>query len=223
MTALMTSAAPIRDEHSVLLWQTCAYAEDLRDAAESGRRLAPAYDAMLDFLHYRLLPYLTNEERQVPAARLRDDHLLRLLVADHDRLRADVDNIESSRTRRLLTLAGDALVARLDRHVRREESWLTDPAGDPTRAELQDWALPLLFGDVIDLDALPPDHHDALVRQRLAWMRPEDTVWLESAHDLHPLWRQLHACDHHGHAWVYEAEGPPRWRARITRRSADDC
>lgn len=223
MPVTMTSTAPISDEHSVLLWQTCAYTDDLRDAAGSGRRLTPAYDAMLEFLHYRLLPYLTNEERQIPAARLRDGHLLRLLVVDHDRLRADVDNIESSRTRRLLALAGDALVDRLDRHLRREESWLTDPAGDPTQAALQDWALPLLIGDVIDLDALPPDHRDALVRQRLAWMRPDDTVWLESAHDLHSAWCYEHASDPNGHVWVYEAEGPPNWRARITRRAADDC
>jgi uncharacterized protein (DUF2249 family) len=222
MAEAMSSAAEISDEHSVLLWQTCAYVDGLRDAARSGGRLTPAYDAMLEFLHYRLLPYLNNEERQIPATRLRDDHLLRLLVADHERLRADVDNIESSRTKRLLALAGDALVEHLERHVRREESWLTDPSGDPTRAEPQDWALPLLFSDSIDLDALPREDRDDLVRQRLAWMRPGDSVWLESAHDLHSLWCQQHDRDHNAHVWVYEADGPSTWRVRITRRSAED-
>ena len=222
MTTCLAAAPPISDEHSVLLWQTCAYADDLTDAARTGGRLTPAHDAMLEFLHYRLLPYLTNEERQLAPDRLRDDHLLRLLTTDHERLRADVDNIESSRTRRLLTLAASTLVDRLDRHVRREESWLADPLGDPQQADLADWALPLLFGDVIDLDALPSEYREALVRQRLAWLRPGETVRLQAASDLHSLWRRQHASDHNAHIWVYEEDGPTRWQARITRRD-DDC
>lgn len=217
-----TFASPISDEHSVLLWQTCAYADDLSAAIGSGRPMAPAYDGMLEFLHYRLLPYLANEERQIPAARLRDGHFLRLLVSDHERLRADVENIESSRTKRLVSLAAGVLVSRLDRHVRREESWLSDPVGDPTQAELENWALPLLFGDVVDLDALPSSYREALVRQRLSWMRGGDTVRLESTHDLHPLWWRQHVLDRDSHIWVYEVDGPSRWRARITRRGCDD-
>ena len=223
MTVSVASAAPISDEHSVLLWQTCAYADDLGDAARAGRRLTPAHDAMLEFLHYRLLPYLTNEERQLAPQRLRDDHLLQLLASDHERLRADVDNIESSRTRRLLALAAEALVDRLGRHVRREESWLADPLGDPQQADMQDWALPLLFSDVIDLDALPSEHREALIRQRLGWLRPGETVRLHAGSDLHPLWRRQHACHGNAHIWVYEEDGPSRWQARITRRPADDC
>ncbi|HET6818879.1 MAG TPA: hypothetical protein VFH66_16745 [Mycobacteriales bacterium] len=223
MTPALAPTAPISDEHSVLLWQTCAYAEDLGDAARFRRRLTPAYDAMLEFLHYRLLPYLNNEERQLPAARLRDDHLLQVLIADHERLRADVDNIEGSRTRRLIAMATGALVERLERHVRREESWLTDPVGDTTQADLQDWSLPLLFSDVVDLDALPAEHRDALVRQRLAWMRPGDDVRLEASTDLHPLWRRQCASDHNAQVWVYEEDGPTRWRARVTRRDIEDC
>lgn len=222
MTASLAPAAPISDEHSVLLWQTCAYAEDLNDAARTGVRLTPAHDAMLEFLHYRLLPYLTNEERQLAPDQLRDDHLLRLLATDHERLRADVENIESSRTRRLLALAAAALVDRLDRHVRREESWLADPFGAPQQSDLQDWALPLLFSDVIDLDALPFEHREALVRQRLARLRPGESVRLQAGSDLHPLWRWLHAVDHNAHSWVYEEDGPGRWQARITRRADND-
>ena len=223
MTASLASAVPISDEHSVLLWQTCAYADDLNDAVRTGRRLTPAHDTMLEFLHYRLLPYLTNEERQLAPGRFRDEHLLPLLVTDHERLRADVDNLESSRTRRLLALSASALVDRLDRHARREESWLADPLGDPKQADSQDWALPLLFTDVVDLDALPPEHRVALVRQRLAWLRPAETVRLRAASDPHPLWRQQHACDRHARSWVYEKDGPTEWQVRITRRTDDDC
>jgi uncharacterized protein (DUF2249 family) len=211
--------APVDDEHSVLLWQTCAYADDLSDAARSGRRLTPAYDAMLEFLHYRLLPYLRDEERDLPPARLRDDHMLQLLLTDHDRLRADVDNIESSRTRRVLTLATDAFVDRLDRHVRREDAWIR-PA-DTAVPDIESWALPLLLDDQIDVDALPSQHRTTLLRRRLTWLRCGETVHLDSGSDLHPIWRALHAAGHATYAWVYEEDGPTRWRARITRRCAE--
>ena len=129
MTTL-THVAPVSqlaDEHSVLLWQTCAFAEDLSESARSRQRLSPAFDAMLEFLHHRLLPYLDDEERELSPAGLRDEHMARLLLADHDRLRLDVANVESSRTRQLLALSSDALVDRLERHVRREERWIAGP------------------------------------------------------------------------------------------------
>lgn len=152
-------AGSLVDEHSVLLWQTCAYAEDLIDAARSKQRMTPAYDAMLQFLHYGLLPYLSREEQQLPPSELRDEHMIPLLLADHERLRDDVDNVELSRTRRLLTLATGALVDRLDRHVRREESWVTNAStGVVADADLNDWALPLLLSHDIDLVALPAGH-----------------------------------------------------------------
>ena len=208
--------APVDDEHSVLLWQTCAYADDLGDAARSGRRLTAAYDAMLEFLHYRLLPYLRDEERNLPPARLRDEHMMRLLLSDHNRLRADVDNIESSRTRRVLTLATEAFVDRLDRHVRREEAWIR-PA-DTAAPDVESWALPLLLDDEIDVDALPKDHRTTLLCRRLMWLRPGETVRLDSRSDLHPVWRAVRVPDHDAYGWVYEEDGPTRWRARITRR-----
>ena len=40
-----------------------------------GERLTPAYDALLTFLHYRLLPYLAEEERELTGGRLRDHHM----------------------------------------------------------------------------------------------------------------------------------------------------
>ncbi|HET7311169.1 MAG TPA: DUF2249 domain-containing protein [Mycobacteriales bacterium] len=211
--------APVDDEHSVLLWQTCAYADDLVDAVRSGQGLTPAYDAMLEFLHYRLLPYLRDEERNLPPARLRDDHMMQLLLSDHDRLRADVDNIESSRTRRVLTLATDAFVDRLDRHVRREEAWIR-PA-DTAAPDMESWALPLLLDDQIDVDALPSEHRSTLVRRRLMWLRSGETLRLDSGSDLHSVWQALRASDHDAYTWVYEEDGPTRWRARLTRRGVE--
>lgn len=121
-------AGVLVDAHSVLLWQTCAYAEDLTVAARSRQPFIVERDAMLAFLHERLLPYLRREERQLPPTSLRDRHMTRLLLADHERLRADVANVAGSRTRVLLAVAVDELVDRLDRHLRREESWVTDPS-----------------------------------------------------------------------------------------------
>lgn len=125
-TPVLGCAPPIRDEHSALLWQACAYADDLTEAARAGRSLISAYDAMLAFLHHRLLPYLADEERRLSPACLRDKRMTRLLLDDHERLRADIDNIEGCRTRSLVALTAETLVARLDHHVRREETWLAD-------------------------------------------------------------------------------------------------
>jgi hypothetical protein len=141
----------LSDEHSVLLWQTCAYAADLIEAARAGRPLNTARDAMLEFAHYGLLPYLREEERRLPPHRLRDDHLTKVLLDDHARIRSGVDNIEAGRSRQLLVLAADALVGRLDRHVRREESWVWhegDVVGD--RAFTARLA-PLLLREKIDV------------------------------------------------------------------------
>jgi uncharacterized protein (DUF2249 family) len=219
----LTTAEPtggLVDDHTVLLWQTCAYADDLSDAAQSGQRLTPAYDAMLEFLHYRLLPYLRDEERELPPAKLRDEHMTGLLLADHDRLRADVDNVECSRTRRLLTLSADALVDRLDHHVRREELWVADPTSGAARSTANDaWAVPLLLTDDIDLDAIPAEHGSGLVLRRLQRMRSGETVRLRASYDLHGLWRRHHAGSPDTHSWVYESDGPSEWIARITRRA----
>jgi len=215
--------AAITDEHSVLLWQTCAYVENLTSAVQAKQRVTPAYDAMLQFLHYGLLPYLSKEERQFPPSRLRDRHLHRLLLTDHERLRDDVDNIERIRTRRLLSLASDALVNRLDRHIRREESWIRDPhSGAVTDAELDDWALPLLLSDDIVLDVLPVEDRDTLVLHRLQQMRGGESLHLHASYNLHPLWRQLHRCSPESHVWVYEQDGPEQWTARVARRDPED-
>lgn len=226
MTATVTATRPDRatlaDEHDVLLWQTCSYADELIDAVESGRPAAGAHDAMLEFAHYRLLPYLAAEERRLPAERLRDDHFSQLLLDDHARIRYGVDNVEAGRTRQLLALAADGLVERLDRHIRREQTWVTRDAAIPDDPESASWALPLVLADEIDLDALPAEFREQLVLQRLGWMRCGETLRLDASYDLHPLWLRDHRRDPHGHAWVYEQDGPSHWRARITRRTEHD-
>jgi hypothetical protein len=81
--AATTLTAPHRtltDTHSVLLWQTCAYADELIDTAQSRRPLTPAINTMFDFLHYRLLLYLGAAERQLPGERL-----TQVLLTDHNR------------------------------------------------------------------------------------------------------------------------------------------
>lgn len=116
----------LADDHTVLVWQTCAFAEEVREAARSGQRVTPPLDALLEFLQYRLLPYLREEERHLAPGGPGGEQLARLQLVDHDRLRAAAAELESSRTRQLLVAACDALVDGLDRHVRREERWLVD-------------------------------------------------------------------------------------------------
>jgi hypothetical protein len=138
-TATRADVSTMSVDHSILLWQTCAYADDVIDAARAGRSVTRAHDAILYFAHHRLLPYLAEEERCLSATPLRDNHLSRLLYDDHQRIRDGVDNLEACRTRELLALAADGLVERLDRHLRREEAWVVhDPEGSaaPTAERL---------------------------------------------------------------------------------------
>jgi uncharacterized protein (DUF2249 family) len=207
----------VTDEHSVLLWQTCAYADDLVAAATSHGPLGTQYDAMLEFLHYRLLPYLGAEERALPPT----DPDAVVLVEDHNRIRADIDALDSARTRRALAGASTALVRRLDQHVQREDGWAGPVTAPASGAAPAAWALPLLLGDEIDLADLPPDSREALVLARLRRMRLGEAVLLRADHDLHPLWRRLHAVAPGDHGWAYEVAGPSRWAAEVTRRDLD--
>lgn len=212
------------DDHSVLLWQACAYADDVAEAAGSGADFAPAVRAMLTFLHYRLLPYLVAEESRLGPAQLRDERMADLLMTDHQRLRADVENLESSRTRSLVGLAAAALVNRLDRHLRREESWVDDAcAGSGNGVDVDDWELLLRLSHAIDLDSLPPGCRDDLVLRRLQAMRCGETLRLHATRNLHDLWRRHQAVDPGSHAWVYEQDGPTRWDVRVTRRDPGAC
>jgi uncharacterized protein (DUF2249 family) len=223
-TSAPTPLSPLVDEHSVLLWQACAYADEVAEAAQSGQELVPALHGMLAFLHYRLLPYLVAEESRLRPTRLRDTHMTDLLVMDHQRLRADVENLEAIRSRDLAGLAAQALVDRLDRHVQREESWVADAtAGAAGRVDIEDWQLLLRMSDDIEVDSLPPDWREDLVLRRLQAMRAGEALSLRSSHDLHALWQRNYAIGRNSHAWVYQQEGPRRWDVRITRHDSEEC
>jgi uncharacterized protein (DUF2249 family) len=147
-----------------------------------------------------------------------------LLISDHQRLRADVENLESSRTRSLTGIAAAALVTRLDRHVRREECWVEDAcSGAKSGVDVEDWDLLMRLSDVIDVDSLPAVCRDDLVLRRLLAMRCGETLRLHATRNLHDLWRRQQAVDPGSHAWVYGQDGPTRWDVRITRRDRGAC
>jgi len=215
-------AAPLVDEHSILLWQACAYADEVTDAAGSAQAFAPARYGMLTFLHYRLLPYLATEESRLRPTQLRDTHMADLLVMDHQRIRADVENVESSRSRDLASLAAQALVARLARHIQREQIWVADAtAGAVGRVDTEDWELLLRMSDDIDVDSLPTNWRQDLLLRRLQAMHRGETLSLHASRNLHDLWQRQYAVDRDSHGWVYEQDGPRRWDVRITRRDSE--
>jgi uncharacterized protein (DUF2249 family) len=222
---LADTDARLTDEHSVLLWQTCAYADDLVDNIHSDGLLITSLETTLQFLHYGLLPYLRTEERQLAGAELGDAHLERLLVSEHDGIRAAVDSIGTSRTRQALSVATKSLIDRLDRHVQREDACVMESVGIVRSAtayrEAHDWALPLMLSDHVDLDALPSGNRDTLVLERLQQMRPGDVLRLHADHDMHPLWCRHHSREPGRDAWVYEQDGPHEWTVRVTRREPD--
>jgi len=218
------SPAPLADEHSVLLWQVCAHVDELTEAVGSEEDFAPSLHAMLTFLHYRLLPYLIAEESRLQPAQLRDEHMAELLVTDHRRLRSGVESLESSRTRGLAGIAAAALANQLDRHLRREESWVVDAsAGAEGGVDVDDWEVLLRFSDVVDVDSLPSKFRDDLLLRRLQAMRCGETLRLQATRSLHDLWRRHQAVDPASHAWVYEQDGPTRWDVRVTRRHTGAC
>lgn len=244
-TAATDSA--LRDEHSVLLWETCAYSDELIQAVDAGVGLDAASGALLEFLHYRLLPYLCAEERRLCDSGLRDEAFADLLVADHDRIRHYVDTLAASRTSRLRAMSTRVLVECLDRHVQREQSWVldsdmaADPEDGPTltsgrpiatdagavvtpvaAAPVHGWALPLLLTDHVDLEALPRDIAEVLVLQKIQRLRRAEVFWLHANHDLHCLWVRQQAHDPGRHSWVYEQEGPREWVVRIGRRDGEE-
>lgn len=241
------AAIALSDEHSILLWETCAYSDELIEAADSGAGLDAACRALLEFLHYRLLPYLCAEEQRLCDSGLRDGALAHVLVTDHDRIRAHVDTLAASRTPRLRVISSRALVACLDRHVQREQRWVLDRdmaagteegtavvAGRATAtdagavvtpvaaAPVPGWALPLLLTDHVDLDALPREISEDLVLQKIQRMRCAEVFWLHASHDLHCLWMRQQTLDRGRHSWVYEQEGPQDWVVRIARRDGEE-
>jgi uncharacterized protein (DUF2249 family) len=178
---------------------------------------------------------------------LRDGALADLLVADHDRIRAYVDTLATSRTARLRVISTRALVECLDRHVQREQSWVINgemsvnaedgvaATGDQasaldagavvtpvTAAPVPGWALPLVVTDHVDLDVLPEEIAEELVLEKIQRMRCTEVFWLHASHDLHCLWLRQQSADPGRHSWVYEQEGPREWIVRIGRRDDED-
>jgi hypothetical protein len=117
-----TPAGGLSDEQSVVLWQTCAYAGTVVDAARAGER---SEAARRDLIHFLRCGPLT----------------------EYAGIRGGIEAIEASRGPRRTRLAVEAVVADLERRIRRE------PAGAVDVAER--WALPLLLRDDIELASLP--------------------------------------------------------------------
>ncbi len=216
------SSCRLDDEQSVLLWQACAYAQDLIDAIASNHDADAARRALLMFVHSYLLPYLHFEEWAFFDRTTPDARLSRLQLLDHDRIRLAADTIEVTVSRTQLVLAVQSLVDCLGRHIGREQEWMSD-SDLPDRVPIPDaarWTPPLL-GDRIDLDWLSADERDLLVLDRLQRMRPGAVVRLRASADLHGLWCRHHARSPGTHMWVYEQTGPRDWLVRVTRRGGD--
>jgi uncharacterized protein (DUF2249 family) len=178
----------LRDDDSVVLWQTCAYAAAVVDTAQAGHPVETRRRDLVRFL------------REGP-------------LAEYAGIRSGIEAIEASRGSVGTRLAVEALVADLERRMRHGRTGTAEPVDAAER-----WALPLLLSDDIDLASLPSAGRERLLLTRLQRMRRADVVRLHADHDLHPLWRALHTRTRGDHGWVYEQAGPVEWTARVTRR-----
>jgi len=185
---------------------------------------------MLGFLHYRLLPYLSDEDCCPTSVTRSGSRHRRDFVTATCCSYCSATTIGCVRTSTISSPAAPA--ASSPSPPTRSSTGLTGTSAakkrgsarpKPPRPDVEGWALPLLLDNQVELDALPAEHRLTLLRYRLGWLRPGETVHLDSRSDPHPLGQQLHALDHNAYHWVYDEDGPARWRARITRPSAEEC
>lgn len=221
----------LADEHDLLLQQVAVRTEELLTAAESGRWPGSELQALLDYLRAEVLRQVVDEESLLLASHDQQEGFAGL-VQDHVRLRVGVELLaaaaaggQTDSTTEVGAIARD-LLAQLESHFATEETLLAAstktndvPATSLTTTRSHVW-YPLTEGSVVDVDALPADHIvDALV-DRLLRLRRGEQVELRSNSDLHALWRRMNWYDPGGYSLVHLLEGPPRWRALLTRRPA---
>lgn len=227
------SPAPLLiDEHAVLVEQIAARQEHVRAGLQAGDWPRTELRQLLDYLHYELLDQTVHEERLLfPLAGGCADTRVQELVAEHLALRRATEQLADAAAPRNEGRDVDQLTALLrdlrrllERHVVREERVLATVTLDGVETRRQPtWSrswYPLTEGPVLDLDALPAPFAPPAALQRLARLAPGETVEVRSSSSLAAL-RTLTARRRAAEfTWVCLAEGPERWRARVTRRHA---
>jgi uncharacterized protein (DUF2249 family)/hemerythrin-like domain-containing protein len=224
---------PLADEHAVLLHEVLRRGRAVRTALSAGRSPDRDVAGLVDYLRYEVLDQAVTAERllfPLVGNGLADDRI-QALVRDHVRLRDLTDQLSYAVTTgeerpdpQALVELLDSLDDVLDRHLRTERQVLSGTTSDgveslrhPFRCHL--W-FPLTEGPEVDLDVLPRAFAHRAVVERLSRLRPGERLIVRSRHDLDDLWNTVDCRSPGEYGWAYLEEGPGRWRAEVTVRTA---
>ena len=233
----MSDRAPMHrlaDEHALLQQEVERRQQRVLDVLADGRWPAEEVRGLLDYLRYEVLDQAVNEERLLYPLTEEGfaDPRIQHLVDDHVQLRDIADRLaglvaggSGEQDTGRLTATLHELRERLDRHLRNEQHVLqpvaetgVEPIRQPFRSH--EWYA-LTEGPVVDLDRLPRAFGHSAVLDRLARLRPGERLEISSGARLRTLQELVSRrgmTDVYG--WAYLEEGPQRWRAEVTRRSA---
>lgn len=232
---MQNSSSPrnrLADEHAALLDEVEARRQRVLLALDRDEWPRAEIEGLVGYLRYELLDQAVHEERLLyPLAEAGfANEQVRRLTADHVQLRDCADALaaasgDAERDREQLTVRLDELSERLIRHLRSEQEVLaaaTDSGVQDLRRPYRshDWYA-LTEGDEVDVDLLSRPFAVAAVLDRLARLRPGECLQLTSSEALTPVQQGITRRDAAGdYGWAYLEEGPPRWRATITKRAA---
>ncbi|MEO9238160.1 MAG: DUF2249 domain-containing protein, partial [Jatrophihabitantaceae bacterium] len=185
---------------------------------------------LLDYLHVEVLRQIVDEEWLLFRTSHHQPHVLASLRQDHRQLRAAIDELTAAEhspdhpPAQELISATRQLCTTLQTHLNAEEAALDGDAHAPSTSALGSQphtVYALIEGPVIDLDTLPGSQGIDAALGRLLRLQAGEQIELHASSDPLPLWRRLAMSDPGGYGFSYLESGPTRWRAEITRRTAN--
>jgi uncharacterized protein (DUF2249 family) len=213
-------------ENSELLWQAAARAEALLADLEEQRPTESDLAGLLGYVREVVLARITDEERTVlpTLQQAPGDHPeLAQLHQEHLHLRSDIDDLAAAAQQDHapadLASIVRRLIARLEGHLASEATILT-ARGYIAPGE---WATAghwfcLTEGPVIEMDQLKPHEAQAAVLNRLARMRPDESLELHWATNPQDLWQRLQRRDPGGYGWQATETSAGSWSVEVSRR-----
>jgi len=213
-------------QHSYLLDQVADRTTPVLSRTDQGEWPGAELYQLLDYLHLEVLRQITDEEWLLFRNYQLTTEVLAPLREQHLALRENIDTLTAASTDThspaQLGAAVRQLTTTLHDHIQTEEQLLTAETETPSTTALgatpHTWYA-LIEGPVIDLNTLPGAPGIDAVTGRLLRLRRGEQLELHASTDPLPLWRRLATSDPGGYGFTYLQQGPPQWRATISRHT----
>jgi hemerythrin-like domain-containing protein len=234
MTAGSTSSTEppqlLAAEHDLLLQAVIVRADEVLAALASARWPASELAELIRYVQSEVIRQTRMEEEHLfPRTGSASDAVVARLARDHVSIRYGLEALtDEARARnhgdgRRLSRTVRSLVLHLARHLRQERAILsrhaTDTGWQGALAAMQrdpHASYPLMHAPVVDVDALASSQVIEAVWARVRRLQPDERIILVSGCDLRVLCRYLLRDENV--ALRYLDDGPPTWRASVTRR-----